>query len=111
MLWGVIIFIVGTSFLHSSNFFVIFTAMLVVCLGNFIAHSVASGYINVLATERKAIANGIYVSFYYLGGALGSFVPIVFYNKSWDMFLNFLCLLLFLSLFFVFRLSRNDKSL
>ncbi|NLK66556.1 MAG: MFS transporter [Campylobacteraceae bacterium] len=111
MAWGVLIFIIGTLLLHVKDFSLIFTAMLIVCLGNFIAHSVASGYINVLATEHKAISNGLYVSFYYLGGALGSFVPIVLYNRSWDAFLSFLTLLLLISLFFVYRLGRDVKTI
>lgn len=72
----------------------------------------ASGYINFLAKEHKGIANGLYVSFYYLGGALGSFVSGVFYiNFGWSIFLLVLIMLLAISLIFAYKLGvlKSEK--
>jgi MFS transporter, YNFM family, putative membrane transport protein len=45
------------------------------CTGVFIAQSAANAYIGIVATEAKAAAVGLYVTFYYLGGSFGAAVP------------------------------------
>lgn len=77
------------------NLVAMFLGMFLFCCGMFLAHSVASGYTNKLAEDKKGITNGLYVSFYYVGGALGSFVPGVIYgNFGWSSFLLFIGLVL-----------------
>jgi MFS transporter, YNFM family, putative membrane transport protein len=73
----------------------------------FMAHSLLSGYVNTLAKSKKGIANGVYISFYYLGGALGSFAPGVLYQHfGWQFFLISLMLMVCGALFFLVRLQR-----
>ncbi len=43
--------------------------------GVFIAHSAAVSHVGVVADQAKALAVGIYVSFYYTGGSFGSTGP------------------------------------
>jgi predicted MFS family arabinose efflux permease len=50
------------------------------CTGIFIAQSSASSYIGTVATEGKAAAVGLYVTFYYIGGSVGAFVPGLFWG-------------------------------
>jgi len=110
MLAGCVIFIIGIALLGIRDFYAIIVAMLVVCCGNFITHTVASGYLNFLAREHKAISNGLYVSFYYAGGTLGSFAPILIYNNcSWWAFLAFISLFLLISSIFALLLSRSKN--
>ncbi len=45
------------------------------CAGVFIAQSCSSSYIGLVAKHNKALAVGLYVTFYYLGGSVGSSVP------------------------------------
>ncbi|HVX67736.1 MAG TPA: MFS transporter [Bryobacteraceae bacterium] len=45
------------------------------CTGVFIAQSAANAYIGIVATEAKAAAVGLYVTFYYLGGSFGAALP------------------------------------
>jgi YNFM family putative membrane transporter len=67
---------------------VMFFGMFLFCCGMFLAHSVASGYVNKIAESRKGITNGLYVSFYYAGGTLGSILPGFVYRQcGWNMFL------------------------
>ena len=91
MICGVVIFIVGTFLLHTHNFYIMFFAMLVICFGNFLSHTCGSGYINLINLNHKGIANGLYVSFYYLGGSIGSFLPgFIYTNSGWGGFLFFM---------------------
>lgn len=73
------------------SLYVMFFGMFLFCCGMFLAHSVASGYVNKIADDKKGITNGLYVSFYYLGGAFGSFIPGFIYSSlGWNSFLVFI---------------------
>lgn len=73
----------------------IFFAMFVFCTGMFTVHSIASGFLNKLAISNKGIVNGLYVSFYYTGGVLGTFLPGYLYKSSgWNAFLILLSALI-----------------
>ncbi len=64
---------------------VLFATMVVFASGMFFIHSVLSGLVNDLATEHKGVVNGLYVSVYYLSGALGSWLPgYVYLGLGWE---------------------------
>jgi predicted MFS family arabinose efflux permease len=45
------------------------------CTGVFVAQSATASYLGVAANHNKALAVGIYVTFYYLGGCVGGELP------------------------------------
>lgn len=95
---GIALFAISLQFLHLKSFVIIFIAMLFICLGNFIAHSISTGTINKMAQNYKAITNGLYVSFYYAGGTFGTILPPFIYKfGGWHILLIFLTLVLFLA--------------
>jgi YNFM family putative membrane transporter len=103
---GILVFILGTATFMVEKYLIMFAGMFIFCTGLFMAHSLLSGFVNKLAEENKAIANGLYISFYYTGGTLGSVLPgVVFVLFGWRMFLASLLLMLGCSLYFVFRLK------
>lgn len=105
---GLIVYLVGILGFMVPDHRAIFFAMFVFCTGMFMVHSLLSGYINSLATNKKAIANGLYISFYYLGGTLGSFAPGIFYEHfGWDVFLVSLIVMVFGALWCLQRLRRS----
>ena len=107
---GIIILIIAIQIFRIESFWFIFGAMVVFCLGNFITHSIASGFINKMATSHKGISNGLYVSFYYFGGALGSFVPgFVYIPFGWGVMLSFISVVSFISLIFI-MVIRDIKN-
>lgn len=107
---GIIILIIAIQIFRIESFWLIFVAMVVFCLGNFIAHSIASGFINKMATSHKGISNGLYVSFYYFGGALGSFVPgFIYIPFGWGAMLTFISVVSFISLIFI-MVIRDIKN-
>jgi len=72
-----------------------YVAMLVFATGMFTLHSVLSAFLNHLETERKGLVNGLYVSAYYAGGAVGSYFPGLLYQKiGWSAFILLLLVLL-----------------
>ncbi|PIE60819.1 MAG: MFS transporter, partial [Desulfobulbus propionicus] len=109
---GIILYGVGTAGFMFMAFKAMFIAMFVFCTGMFIAHSILSGYVNTLSQGKKGIANGLYISFYYLGGTIGSFAPGIIYGCcGWRVFLAALMLVLCWCLFCVVRLKHSVTSL
>jgi predicted MFS family arabinose efflux permease len=54
---------------------VVMIGLTLACTGVFIANSAGSSYVGSAATESRASAVGLYVTFYYMGGSAGSAVP------------------------------------
>ena len=107
MIVGVIIYSIGVMLFHISNFWIMLGSMFVFCCGMFTIHSIATGYINRYAKDKKAIANGLYLSFYYSGGTLGTFLPIFVYQEyGWGVLLNTLLFLLMFAASFLFLLKK-----
>lgn len=105
---GIFIFFIGTTMFMARSYTVMFAAMFVFCTGLFMAHSLLSGFVNKMSSEKKAIANGLYISFYYLGGTFGSFIPGYFYERyGWSGFLMFLQCILFFSFFCIYMMKKH----
>ncbi|MBU1564542.1 MAG: MFS transporter [Proteobacteria bacterium] len=108
---GILIFALGTLIFMVEKYLVLFFGMFVFCTGLFAAHSLLSGLVNKLASDNKAIANGLYISFYYTGGALGSVLPgAVFQRYGWQAFLLQLLVMIALAFFFTRRLKGFEPG-
>jgi len=92
---GIVIFAIGATLFFIESYSVMFMSMFVFCAGLFTAHSLLSGYLSTLSRTNKAIANGLYICFYYTGGTLGSLLPGAVYEAwGWNAFLSFLLLMI-----------------
>lgn len=77
-------YIMVTASLISSNMVFIFIMLFLFCMGMFTIHSVASGLANSMRESQKALTSGMYLTFYYIGGAIGSIIPVFIYeNYGW----------------------------
>ncbi|WP_417326014.1 MFS transporter [Halarcobacter sp.] len=86
VLAGIGIFFIATVGFFSSNALFLFSLVFLFCLGMFIIHTVATRIANSLKQNQKALTSGMYLSFYYLGGAIGSFAPsFVYANFGWNI--------------------------
>ena len=107
MVIGIIVYFLGIQIFHISDYGVMFGGMFILCAGFFIIHSTASGLISKLAHQNRAISNGLYISFYYAGGTLGTFAPGVFFEYlGWHMFLVLLSLIILSTLYFTSKLKK-----
>ena len=107
---GLLLYIAGIFGFMIKDHRAMFLAMFVFCTGMFMAHSLLSGYINTLAKHKKGIANGVYISFYYLGGTIGSFAPGVLYEHlGWRAFLCSLIVVVAGALGCILRLQSVSK--
>lgn len=80
----VVVFIfysLSITLLLSSQLILFLMAFTCFCAAMFIIHSCAAPLVNKLSFAPPSVTNGGYVSFYYSGGALGSFLPGVIYQQ------------------------------
>ncbi|MCP3850089.1 MAG: MFS transporter [Gammaproteobacteria bacterium] len=104
---GIVIFIIGILGLAFNDYRIMFIFMFVFCAGMFTIHTVLSGFINKLSKHNKALTNGLYLSFYYTGGAIGSFFPGILYKfYGWNFFLMSMIIVLLIALFFIWKLKN-----
>lgn len=71
----------------------VFVAMLAMSTGFFLVHAMLSAFLNHAALHSKGVVNGLYLSFYYAGGALGAYLPgFVLRAQGWTSYVLVLCL-------------------
>lgn len=107
---GLIIFMIGTAAFLVGHYLVMFCAMFVFCLGMFATHATLSGFVSRLVADHKPVANGLYMSFYYFGGAVGSFVPGLIYEPyGWTWLIIVLLLTQLCALFCILALRAGTR--
>ena len=63
---------------------IVLLGLTLTCTGVFIANSAGSSYVGSAATESRASAVGLYVTFYYIGGSAGSAIPgLLWTHPTW----------------------------
>lgn len=75
VIWGLWLYLGATLLFLIPSVPGLFLAMFVFCAGMFTVHGVLPGLVNRLAPEHKGVVNGLYLCAYYLGGALGAWLP------------------------------------
>ena len=97
ILAGGVFYILMAIFFASESLTLIFIMMFLLCIGMFTVHSIATGMANSMKQSKKGLTSGMYLSFYYIGGAFGSVVPSIIYSHfGWNVLLGVFILALVL---------------
>ncbi|AXX93524.1 MFS transporter [Malaciobacter molluscorum LMG 25693] len=102
---GLIFCIVNFAF-FSDNMLFVFFMIFFFCVGMFMVHSVSTGIANSIKKSQKSLTSGMYLTFYYIGGAVGSIIPAMIYHTfGWNVVLSIFIIILIIiySIFFRFR--------
>ncbi|AXK48158.1 MFS transporter [Aliarcobacter trophiarum] len=103
ILFAVIFYIFTIAFLQIENILQLFMLLFLVCIGMFTTHTVSTQLANSMKASQKSLTSGMYLTFYYLGGASGSIVPSYIYKAfGWNIMLYVFIVLLLLVSFVVF---------
>jgi len=96
ILAGLVVFIAVSFFLNSQNVLFLFVMLFIFCIGMFTVHTMCTGLANSMKAQQKSLTSGMYLSFYYFGGASGSFLPSFIYEHyGWNMMIySFIVILL-----------------
>lgn len=106
---GLLLFAAALLALGAGEVATLFAVMFFFCGAMFLVHATASGYLNRCASGNKGIVNGLYVSFYYAGGAVGSWLPGYVYRLwGWKTFV--LTLLLVVAVALLLALSVRGET-
>ncbi|MGW8311884.1 MAG: MFS transporter [Desulfuromonadales bacterium] len=83
--------------------------MFLLCGASFLTHATAAGYLNRYMSDYKGVVNGLYVAFYYGGGAIGSYLPgYVYRDHGWSGFMLVLLFMLLIALLLASQLLRKS---
>jgi len=111
IMFGIIICLLCIFCFLSHNPIVIFLMVFALCLGQFIVHTIATRIANSLKKSKKALSSGMYLSFYYMGGTLGTILlPYIYLNYSWSITIYILAILLVFILIFTYFNKKNFKA-
>jgi MFS transporter, YNFM family, putative membrane transport protein len=95
VLFGLVLFLFITMFLIIKDILILFLLIFLFCLGMFTVHSVSTGLANSMKASQKSLTSGMYLTFYYLGGAFGSYIPSIIYEKlGWNSVIYMFCTIL-----------------
>ncbi|VBB14745.1 MFS transporter [Burkholderia stabilis] len=105
---GLLVFAAGLALTLSHSLAAIVVGIVLVTIGFFIAHSVASGWVGHLAGSAKGHAASLYLLAYYLGSSvLGSVGGTFWQHGAWTSVAAYVAVLLVLGLLAARRLSRT----
>ncbi|QAS52031.1 MFS transporter [Halobacillus litoralis] len=99
MFTGVILLIIGVMLTSISSGILVLSGLSLICMGFFVAHSMAAALVSKSATHHRSGASGFYLISYYIGVAIGSTAV----GTLWEQFqwngvisVTFLLIILFL---------------
>ncbi|AWX14552.1 MFS transporter [Mergibacter septicus] len=117
MFYGWAVLVIGVLLLFSTWLSLMIVGLLVCSIGFFTTHALASGWVSRKATQARALASALYLSFYYLGASfIGFYIIPLWRNYGWNlMIIGVLALLLVIPimLFFIHKyekLSNNNPK-
>jgi len=111
MLIGFSCYLIAIAGLSGSSVASLFADMFFFCGSMFLVHATASGWLNRSAGSHKGVVNGLYIAFYYAGGAVGSSVPGPIYSQyGWQGVVFVLLLIATLGLLLIFSCRRAQMS-
>jgi len=90
---------------------VLLSVIFLLCGSMFLTHATATGLLNRLAEDHKGMVNGLYVAFYYGGGAIGSFLPgYVYRDFGWTGFIVVLAVVVVVALLLAMSIAREKPA-
>jgi YNFM family putative membrane transporter len=105
---GLSAFGIGTMLLLQGSYLASFLVLFLFCGGMFLVHTTLSGLLNHSLDRHHGVINGLYLAFYYLGGASGSYLPgFVYEAYGWQAVILLCLFLLFLCLWLVPQLAKE----
>lgn len=111
IIFGVVVFLISTSLFISSNPTFLFIMVFFLCIGMFIIHTVSTRLANSMKESQKALTSGMYLTFYYIGGAIGSVIPpLIYANFGWNITIVVFVSILLSVLLFVHKNRKLFKA-
>ena len=83
--FGLFVLFISIVLFLNQNIWFIFAMVFVLCFGMFTVHTVSTRLANSMRESQKSLTSGMYLTFYYIGGAVGSILPsLVYEHLGWN---------------------------
>lgn len=106
-----LVYCVSISALFITQLTILIVAFTAFCSCMFIIHSTAAPLANQISSAPATVTNGAYVSFYYCGGALGSYLPgLVIQNFGYQVFISTLLIVCLIGLVLSYKNYKQGIS-
>ena len=107
ILIAILFFLCITIFITNQNIIYLFILLFLFCIGMFTVHTVSTGLANSMKSSQKSLTSGMYLTFYYLGGATGSLFPSIIYEYfGWNIMIYIFVLILLMVFLLTFKNRR-----
>lgn len=106
------VFFVAVAMTMTTSEWVLYCALFVFCGAMFLVHSLATAATNALAvdTDDRRLLNASYLTFYYGGGVLGSYIPgLIYQGFGWTAFVIGLLLITLLGWMCLMKSIRSES--
>ena len=111
VLGGIGVLGVGIVGVASDSLPIVFGFVFGLCAGFFLIHSALTAFLNHVTPSGRGVVNGLYISSYYAGGALGAWLPGYVYRAGgWNAYLIVLGVMLACAGGWIYRLMRADAA-
>lgn len=101
---SILFFLFITVSLTNQNIIYLFILLFLFCIGMFTVHTVSTGLANSMKSSQKSLTSGMYLTFYYLGGATGSFIPSIIYEHyGWNIMIYTFVFILLIVLLITYK--------
>jgi len=108
---GIVIWLLGLALFWLPERWTLYAGMLGFCAGMFLLHGRLSGHVNQRVQRYRGVVNGLYISCYYLGGSLGSWlVPLMHRELGWQPMLVVLATLVAAAAAALSRMLRAETA-
>jgi MFS family permease len=88
------------------------TGLAICSTGVFAAQTAANGFVGLAAHHNRALAVGLYATFYYLGGSMGAALPGYFWNLGgWPACAAFIVLVQIMTVTMALRLWKTPPTI
>ncbi len=103
-----LILFLGINFLLiNKNVLLLFFILFLFCVAMFTIHTICTGLANSMKKEKQSLTSGMYLTFYYTGGAFGSIIPSIIYEQfGWDIMIYTFILILTSMIFVVYKSQK-----
>jgi YNFM family putative membrane transporter len=108
---GISVLAIGILGVSSQSLPVVYGFVFGLCAGFFLIHSALTAFLNHVTPSGRGVVNGLYISSYYAGGALGAWLPGYVYRTSgWSSYLAVLGIVLLSAGWWVRRLMAAHAA-
>ena len=108
---GLSVFLAALGIMFLPSVGLLFVTMFIFCGAMFLVHTVCAGMANKRARKAKGMVNGLYVSFYYGGAVMGSYLPgLIYESYGWNFYLMTLITVSCIGLALSFSLKKKTDN-